>query len=190
MTKHILMVVCGLLIPFIASAASVLDGTWNTEDNSKQIRISEFNGSVTLSTSSNYANGALVSWFFNYNLPQGRDIQVGETIQGRVRSVDGYYNCIFDERAEAKLEATGTFKVHFPLLTYHRETRMVNDGRGGYYNQHAVDWTGWGWVETNYGFPIDHYRVVSSDCVVDQRNWVTNTLTKTSGPLIPPPATP
>ncbi len=184
MTKSALSLMFFLFImPFASFAASVLDGSWLTEDGSKLVQMSEFNGAVTLSTSSNYGNGSQVNWFFAYNLPKNRDIQVGETIQGRVRSVDGYYGCVFDESAEAKLEATGIFKIHFPLLTYHRETRSVRDSNGGYYDQRVVDWNGWGWVETNYGFPIERYRVISSECVIDQRNWITNTLTKTNSPF-------
>lgn len=190
MKKHLLTTLIALLFPFVSQAASVLEGTWNTEDGSKQIRINEFNGSVTLSTSTYYNTGALVTWFFDYRLPQGRDVQVGETISGRVRSVDGYYSCVFDEKAEAKLEAPGVFKVRFPLLTYHRETRSVRDSNGGYYHQRTIDWNGWGWVETNYGFPIERYRVISSECVVDQRNWITATLTQTNSPFPPAPFQP
>lgn len=171
-----------LLFPVISPAASAVEGSWRTSDGSKLVEITEFNGSATLSTTSYYDNGAAVTWFFDYRLPKGRDIQVGETIQGRVRSVDGYYNCVFDERGEAKLEANGVLKIHFPLLTYHRETRSVREG-GGYYHERRVDWDGWGWTETRYGFPIDRYRVISSECVIDQRNWVTNTLTKTNAPF-------
>lgn len=188
-TFFAILSVC-FIMPFASHAASVLDGAWNTEDGSKQIRINEFNGSVTLSTSAYYNNGALVTWFFEYKLPQGRDIQSGETIKGRVRSVDGYYSCVFDEKAEAKLEAPGILKVHFPLLTYHRETRSVRDGNGGYYHERTVDWNGWGWVETNYGFPIERYRVISSECIIDQRNWTTSTLTQTNAPFPPAPISP
>jgi hypothetical protein len=90
---------------------------------------------------------------------------------------------VFDERAEAKMESSGSLKIHFPLLTYHRETWSVRDGNGGYYEERTIDWNGWGWVETNYGFPIERFRVISSECVIDQRNWITNTLAKTNSPF-------
>jgi len=167
-----------LFLSLNAQAASIVEGHWNNEDGTKQVRVNEFNGSVTFNTNSYYINGAEVNWFFEYKLPKGRDIQVGETIKGRVRSVDGYYGCVFDEKAEAKLEAPGVFKIHFPLLSYHLETRSARDGNGGYYYEYTVDWTSWGWVETYYGFPIERYRTLSAKCVVDQRSWITNTLTQ------------
>ena len=175
-----------LVAPLFSPAASLMEGSWKSSDGSKLVEITEFNGSVTFSTTAYYNNGAEVNWFFDYRLPKGRDAQVGETNKGRVRSVDGYYNCVFDESAEAKLESNGILKIRFPLLTYHRETRSVREG-GGYYHERRVVWDGWGWTETRYGFPVDRYRVVSSECVVDQRNWVTNTLTKTNAPFSPAP---
>ncbi|WP_413289002.1 hypothetical protein [Bdellovibrio sp. HCB337] len=174
-----------LSFPLFVHAGSVFDGNWSTQDGSKLIPIAEFDGSVTLSTSTYYNNGALVTWFFEFKLPPGGDAKVGEVINGRVRSIDGYYSCVFDEKAKLQLQSDGALKIHFPLLTYHRETRSVRDPRQGHYQERYVSWDGWGWVETRYSFPIDHYRVISSECIVDQRNWVTNILTKTNAPFPP-----
>ncbi len=175
-----------LLTPYFSKATSALEGSWSTEDGSKLIQINEFNGTATWMTESYYSNGIAVNWFFQYTLPTGRDVKIGETIQGRVRSVDGYYNCAFDELAEAQLQSSGVLKVHFPLLSYHRETRSVRDGKDAYYYEHTLDWSGWGWVETSYGFPIERYRVISSECLIDQRNWITSVLTQTTSPFAVP----
>lgn len=177
------LILCVIGIPQMTLAASPIEGRWRTQDNSKLVEINVFDGLATINTRSFYSNGASVDWFFEYSLPQGRELRVGEVVQGRVRSIDAYYNCVFDEPAQAMMESTGALKVHYPLLTYHRETKSVRDPRGGYYRERRVDWSRWGWVETYYGFPIDRYRVVSSECVVDQRNWITNLLMKTNSPF-------
>lgn len=159
-----------------------LEGNWRTADDAKLIPIAEFHGLVTLNTISYHNNGASVNWFFQFSLPSPqRDLAPGEILSGRVRSVDSYYNCVFDEPAQAQLQKDGVLKIHFPLLTYHRETRSVRERRRGYYERRTIDWDGWGWVETRYSFPIDRYRVLNSQCVIDQRHWVTRVLTKTQG---------
>lgn len=179
--KKYLIVALVLAVPFVASAASILEGRW-TQDGSKITQVNEFNGSVTLNTTAYYATGEAVNWFFNFPLPKGRDVKPGEVIQGRVRSVDGYYSCVFDEKAEAMLEKDGRLKIHFPTLTFYYETREVRDRRG-YYRGRQVDWTYWGWVESIYYFPIEEWRTISSKCVVSQRNWLTHVLSRTNSPF-------
>lgn len=175
MPKAIFLVfIFGLLQ--IASASSILEGEWHPLDSQDSVRLVEFNHLLTFSGQSYYSNGAEVKWFFKYSLPKDRQVNPGELLNGRVRSVDSYYNCVFDEKAQAQLQADGTLKIHFPTLTYHRETRSVRDGRSGHYYERQVDWTDWGWVERIYHFPIERYRVISSECVVDQRNWITQVL--------------
>lgn len=169
-------------VPTLTFAASSFEGHWRTEDGAKLVFISEFDGSVTMNTMSYYSDGTPVNWFFQFKLPVGRDVVGGETISGRVRSVDAFYNCVFDEKAQTQLQADGVLKVHYPLLTYHRETRSRRENRGHYRETH-IDWNDWGWVETRYSFSIEHYRVISSQCVIDQRNWVTKILTKTNSPF-------
>lgn len=158
-----------------AGAASTLDGFWQTEDGQTQIRLVEFNGSLTMNTRSYYASGAPSDYFFEFKLPANRPVKVEEIIPGRVRSVDGYYGCLFDESAQAQLTPDGKLKIHYPLLTFHRETRSVRqDGGVGY--RREVDWKDWGWVEKIYSFPLERWRVISSECVIDQRNWTTGVL--------------
>lgn len=171
-------------MPFAGFAASSLEGNWRSLSSSQMVTISEFDGSLTFKAQSFYADGSPVDWFFQFQLPPGRDAAAGEIVSGRVRSVDGYYNCVFDESAKAQLQKDGTLKIHFPVLTYHRETRSVREPGPGYYEtRHYIDWNGWEWVSTRYFFPVDRYRVISSQCVVDQRNWVTNILAKTQSPF-------
>ncbi|MDG0815234.1 hypothetical protein [Bdellovibrio svalbardensis] len=171
-----------LAVPLMASAQSSLEGLYRNEDNSKQVRLVQFNRSLTMNTVSYYSTGAAVNWFFEFILPAGRDVKVGETITGRVRSLDSYYNCVFDEKAFIQKDFQGNLKINHPLLTYHRETRSVRDNSGGGYQYgRRVDWNGWGWVETGYYFPIERWRVISSECVIDQRNWTTALLIPVNG---------
>lgn len=159
-----------------AEARSVLEQPWQSADGRAVVRFVEFNGKLTLNTRSYYSNGTPSDYFFEFWMPEGRDVRPGEVIQGRLRSLDGYYGCVFDEHAQMQLTTDGTLKVHYPLLTFHRETRSVRDGNGGRHYRRVIDWNGWGWVETVYSYPVERWRVISSECVVNQRNWVTNEL--------------
>jgi hypothetical protein len=104
-------------------------------------------------------------------------MRVGDVVEGRVRSLDGYYGCVFDEKAYLQKDSQGQVKIRQPLLSYHRETRSIRDDRyNGHYYERRIDWTGWGWVEYGYRFPIERWKVISSECVVDQRNWVNSLL--------------
>lgn len=165
-----------LVLGGLSRAASSLEGSWRTEDGGKTVRLVEFNGLLTMNTRSYYSNGAPADYFFEFALPSARDVQPGETIQGRMRSIDGYYGCVFDEDAQVQLTPEGHLKVNFPLLSFHRVTRSVRDGHGGHRYRRTVDWNRWGWVETVYSFPIERWKVISSECVIDQRNWMTNLL--------------
>lgn len=185
----LLSVIAGLLaLPMMASAQSSLEGLYRNEDNSKQVRLLQFDRSLTMNTVSFYATGEQVNWFFEFILPADRDVRVGESITGRVRSVDAYYNCVFDEKAFIQKDEQGNLKIHHPLMTYHRETRSVRDGNGGYQYGRRIDWNGWGWVETGYYFPIERWRVISSECVIDQRNWTTALLIPVEGHPLPLPS--
>lgn len=175
MSKSLLLVFILSLVQ-ISSASSLLEGEWLPLDSQESVRLVEFNQILTFSTHSYYSNGAEVKWFFKYALPENREVSPGEVLEGRVRSIDSYYNCVFDEKAQAQLQADGTLKIHYPTLTYHRETRSIRDGNSGHYYEREVDWTHWGWVEKIYHFPIERYRVISSECVIDQRNWITEVL--------------
>jgi len=173
------------LLGSLAYAGSNLEGTWKSEDGKATVRLVEFDGRLTLNTRSYYANGAPSDYFFEFRVPKDRDVQPGEILEGRLRSLDGYYGCVFDESAKAQLSEDGKLKLHYPLLTFHRETRSVRQGVGHGYRR-VVDWTGWGWVETVYSFPIERWRVISSECVIDARNWSTGVLVR-EGQEIPVP---
>lgn len=190
MKKILLSVIASLLVaPLIASAQSSLEGSYRDSESAKQVRFIQFNRSLTMNTSSRYSTGEEVNWFFEFILPAGRDVQVGESITGRVRSLDSYYNCVFDEKAYLQKDASGNLKLHHPLLTYHRETRSVREeGNHGYRYGRQVDWNGWGWVETGYFFPIERWRVIASTCVIDQRNWTTGVLLPVGGRPVPVPS--
>ncbi|WP_413582761.1 hypothetical protein [Bdellovibrio sp. HCB288] len=162
------------LVPAVSSA-NIFEGTYENKSRTAQADLIEFDGSVTMNTTSFYANGAAVNWFFDFKMPKNREVKVGETVKGRVRSVDGLYGCVFDEKAEMKMEANGVVKIRFPLLTYHFETREVRERVGTGYRRY-IDWTGWGWVERGYRFPIERYRIISQECVVTQKNMTVNLL--------------
>lgn len=163
------------LIGFSAQAGSNLEGTWMSEDGKATVRLVEFNGRLTLNTRSYYYNGAPSDYFFEFRVPTDRDVRPGEILQGRLRSLDGFYGCVFDEEAQAQLTEDGKLKLHYPLLTFHRETRSVRQGIGHGYRR-VIDWNGWGWVETVYAFPIERWRVISCECVIDAKNWSTGVL--------------
>lgn len=182
-----LFLTLSLLVSLAVEARGVLEQPWQTQDGSQIVRFVEFNGKLTLNTRSYYANGAPSDYFFEFQLPPHRDVQPGEILQGRLRSLDGYYGCVFDEKAQAQWTVDGTLKLHYPLLTFHRETRSVRDGNAGHHYRRVIDWNGWGWVEKVYYFPVERWRVVSSYCVIDQRNWVTNELFPVSERPVPRP---
>lgn len=160
-----------------ANAASDVEGAWKVQDGSKIIHIQEFSDKLTFSTRAYYSNGAPSDYFYEFKMKTPGQVAAGEILQGRVRSVDGYYGCLFDEPAELQLTEKGTVKIHYPLLTFHRVTRSVRDGKAGYRYRRVVDWNGWGWIERITYFPIERWRVISSECVIDQRNWQTQELT-------------
>lgn len=163
-----------------AQASGVLDGFWS-EDGSKVVRVSEFNGQLTMNTRAFYSNGAPADYFFEFQLPLGRDVQVGEILNGQMRSLDGFYGCAFDQRAQAQLDEQGRLRLHYPLLTFFRRTTRVGEEAGTYYRR-DISWDGWGWVETVVHFPIQNWRVISSECVVTQTNWVTSVLSPVPAP--------
>lgn len=170
-----------------AHARSILEQPWQTADGSYVAQFVEFEGRLTLNTRSYYSNGAPSDYFYEFSMPTHRDVRPGEILQGRLRSLDGYYGCVFDEPAKLQLTAEGTLKVHYPLLTFYRETRSVRDGHSGYRYRREIDWTGWGWVERIYRYPVERWRVVSSECIVTQRNWVTNELFPVTEVPVPRP---
>ncbi|WP_413558879.1 hypothetical protein [Bdellovibrio sp. HCB209] len=176
-----------MALPVISQAGNIFEGTYENKNRTAEVDLVEFDGSVTMNTTAFYGNGAAVNWFFDFKMPKGRDVQVGETVKGRVRSIDGLYGCVFDEKAEMKMEAGGIVKIRFPLLTYHMETRSVRERIGTGYRRY-VDWNGWGWVERGYHFPIERYRVISTECVVTQRNHTVNVLYPTLSDLPPVPS--
>lgn len=153
-----------------------LEGSWYGKDG-KHIELIEFNGALTVHTRSYYHNGAPSDYFFEFPIPTSRDIQVGEVIQGRLRSIDGYYGCLFDEKAQMILDFDGSLKMNFPLLVFHRQIRSERE-HGGYGYHRQVDWTRWGFVETVYRFPIERWKVVSSKCVIDKKINTTSRLTR------------
>lgn len=168
----------GVVCSSFAVAESAIQGSWKVEDGSKIIRIQEFADKLTFTTRSYYSNGAPSDYFFEFKMQKAGQVLPGEILQGRVRSLDGYYGCVFDEPAELMLTDSGTVKVHYPLLTFHRVTRSVRDGRPGRHYRRVVDWNGWGWVERYYSFPIERWKVISTECVIDQKNWQTQELSR------------
>lgn len=166
-----------LLLP-LSSSAHNLEGAWTARGPGGQtVQFEVFDDVLTAQTRSYYATGEPADYFFSFLLPRGRDVEVGEILPGRLRSVDGLYGCLFDEKAELMLTAEGDLKIHFPLLTFHREIRSVREERGVRYRR-RVDWSRWGWVERITSFPIEEWRVVSNECIVDARNPVTRVLVR------------
>jgi hypothetical protein len=168
--------IVSILLGHSAFAYSQLEGTWYGKDG-KQVELIEFNGSLTVHTRSYYSNGAPSDYFFEFQIPQDHDIQAGEIVKGRLRSIDGYYGCLFDEEAQMTLDFDGTLKMNFPLLAFHREIRSVRGDRGSV-SRRYVDWTRWGWVETVYRFPIERWTVISNTCVIDKKIDTTSRLTR------------
>ncbi|AHI07120.1 hypothetical protein BDW_13100 [Bdellovibrio bacteriovorus W] len=159
------------------SAQASLEGVWRNLDNTYQVHIGEFQGKATFHTRSFYDNGAPSDYFFELQIPKDFPQNPQQILKGRLRSVDGYYGCLFDEELQAQLTAEGALKLHYPLLTFNRVTRSVREGIGRSYER-TVEWTSWGWVERVRSFPIERYRVISSECVIKGKNWVTGTLVK------------
>lgn len=173
---QLLFVATLLLSAPAALAARNLEGAWTARGPGGQtVEFVAFADVLTAQTRSYYATGEPSDYFFSFLLPEGRDVVPGEILPGRLRSVDGLYGCLFDEKAELMLTPDGDLKIHFPLLTFHREIRSVRETRGHRYRR-VVDWTGWGWVERVRHFPIDEWRVISNECVIDARNPVTRVL--------------
>lgn len=169
-------IVVAIMAPSGAWAQSPLEGEWTNVDGSKTVRFNEFNGKLTLAVRAYYSDGSPSDYFFEFKLPKA-GVKADEIIHGRMRSVDGYYGCLFDEPAEIMLTASGQLKVHHTLLTFHTRTTSVRDrDREGWGYQRRVDWTDWGWVETVHSFPIERWRVTNVECVIDQRNWVTHVM--------------
>ena len=175
--KALILSLSILMTGSIVFAQSPLEGEWTNIDGTKKVRFAEFNGKLTLNTRAYYSTGEPSDYFFEFQLPK-TGVKPDEVIQGRLRSVDGYYGCLFDETAELMLTSDGKLKIHHPLLTFHTRTRSVRERDGGYVYRREVDWNGWGWVETVTSFPIDRWRVLSVECVIDQRNWSTHTLVR------------
>jgi hypothetical protein len=159
-----------------AMAYSHLEGTWFGKDG-KQIELIEFDGTLSIHTRSYYSNGAPSDYFFEFQIAQDREVQAGEIIEGRLRSIDGYYGCLFDQPAKMTLDYDGRLKMNFPLLAFHREIRSVRDEEGSVYRR-QIDWTRWGYIERIYNFPIYRWRVVSNNCVIDKAIPTTSTLSR------------
>lgn len=175
MLKKVLVILgIGLLT---VSAQASLEGNWRNLENTYQVHIGEFEGKATFHTRSFYDNGAPSDYFFEIQVPKDFATNPQQILKGRLRSVDGYYGCLFDEELKAQLTVEGTLKLHYPLLTFRRVTRSVREGVGRSYRR-VVEWTSWGWVESVRSFPIERYRVISSECEITSKNWVTGTLVK------------
>ncbi len=189
----LLAVIASVFFGANAFAGSVLEGIWENYERTARAQFIEFDGKLTMNTRSYYSNGAPSDYFFEFNLPKHREVQPGEVLEGRVRSIDGYYGCLFDEPAKAQLAHDGTLKLNYPLLTFTRETRSVRDSVGRHYER-IVDWNGWGWVERIHSYPVERWRVISNECVIKGRNWVTNLLYRyeVTPPVevTPPPTSP
>lgn len=172
--KAVILVLMMMASP--AFAYSHLEGSWYGHDG-KPVEMVEFDGVLTMHTRSHYANGAPSDYFFEFAVPQNREVQAGEIYEGRLRSIDGYYGCVFDEPAKLSLDFDGRLKISFPLLAFHREIRSEREDRGHVYYR-EVDWTRWGFVETIYHFPIERWRVISSRCIIDKKIPTTSTLSR------------
>lgn len=159
-----------------AFAYSQFEGSWYGKDG-KHVELIEFNGVITIHTRSYYSDGSPSDYFFEFQIPPSRDIQAGEVYEGRLRSLDGYYGCVFDEPAKLSLDFDGRLKLNFPLLVFHREIRSVRED-GGHVYRRSVDWTRWGFVESIYHFPIERWRVISSKCLIDKKIPTTSSLTR------------
>lgn len=157
------------------STASILDGNWTVIGTNTTLTVQEFDGDITFSRRAYYDNGAPSDYFFEFVLPAGQDLQPGQIWQGKIRSLDGLYHCAFEENAQIELNGHGQLLVHFPLLTFFRRTSSVSDDIGGGYERY-LSWQGWEWVEIYYSFPYRNWQVISSECIVTQKNMITNVL--------------
>jgi hypothetical protein len=171
-----MVLILSMLMASSAFAYSQLEGTWFGKDG-KRVELVEFNSALTIHTRSYYADGSPSDFFFEFQVPAHRDVEAGEVIEGRLRSIDGYYGCVFDQPAKMSLDFDGRLKVNFPRLVFHREIREVREDRGFGYRK-EVDWTRWGWVETVYHFPIERWTVVSNKCVIDDKINTTSILSR------------
>jgi len=170
----ILICLCAVL-----AEAQTLDGNWRSlAPGGKTVRFTSFQDKLTMRTDAYYSNGAQVIYFFDFQVPTQTPVPTQKVFKGRVRSLDGLYGCVFDEKAELHVTAEGTLKLYFPLLTYHQKIRSVRELDGGFYYERVIDWSDWGWVESVTSFPTERWRVLSTECVIDQRNWIANELVR------------
>jgi len=156
-----------ILLLTLPAHALNLEGTWTNPASGQSIDFYAFDGLLTAHTTAHFASGEPEDYFYEFQLPP--DLQPGEVAEGHMRSVDGYYGCLFDQPAELEVTDGGALKLHFPLLSFHLETRSVGTTIG-YEHKRRVDWDGWRWVVTVFHFPIERWREVSSRCVIDQSN--------------------
>lgn len=171
--SKLLVIFLALSLGQLSLASGSFDGQWASVESGEVTQLLEFEGVVTFTTKSYYTNGAEVNWFFSF---KGHDAKPGAILKGRVRSVDGFYSCVFDEDLKAQMQADGSLKISFPILVYHRESKFGRTSRTGYYFEREVDWSDWRWVERIYKFPVETYRLISTECVIDQKNWITHLL--------------
>lgn len=163
----------GFLFAMILSTSAFahkLEGEWVSESG-KTIVLREYKGWLTINTRSYYDNGAPSDYFFAFGLPAIRDVRPGEYMIGRMRSIDGYYGCLFEEGPDMQYTPDGNLRMHYPLLSFTRDTRSRPNERF-----HEVSWDRWAWVESLYSFPIERWRMVSSECTIVQRKWYTEIL--------------
>ncbi|MFN7905361.1 MAG: hypothetical protein ACK5P5_09270 [Pseudobdellovibrionaceae bacterium] len=163
-------------VSFKASAVSSIEGNWARIGHGRVLSLVEFNGQLTASTRSFYSNGATTDWFFSFQLPAGRDVQAGEVLKGKVRSIDGLYNCVFEQDAQIRIETDGRLKLNYPLLTFTRRTTQSAEDR--VLSQKVWQWNGWEWVGYVYNFPYRNWSVVDTECVIKQVNYITDTFRK------------
>lgn len=176
MRKNILMTISFLFLSPFAYAQSPLEGLWCSLESGQSIKLTQFGSNLTGSTRSFYSDGSPSDYFFSFILPQA-PIQPNQIIKGTIRSVDGYYGCLFDQPAELMMASNREIKIRFPLLTFHLRTESVrNPDADGYTSSRQVDWTGWGWIESVSYFPIQAWRVTSKECIIDQVNWINKSL--------------
>lgn len=162
----------------VAGGNSTIDGYWVAEDSGKIIRVTEFNGHINFATRSYYDNGAIADYFFSFRLDSRQSLSSGHVFKGVLRSVDGLYNCVFEQEAKMMVDENGHLRLHFPLLTFARQYVEAGHRTRWYDQYYSSYWDGWSWVEEYYthcGYPVI-WELVSSQCVIRQTNWVTTVL--------------
>lgn len=152
-----------------SSVATPLAGWWQSVETGKSIYFHKFENKFAGSTRSYYSDGSPSDYLFQFNLPKD-GLKPNQKIQGKVLSLDGYYGCAFEENASLYLDDNNLMHLEYTLLRFHlRTTQQRSSIPNGWESIRSIDWTGWGWVEYERIVPIERWRTIKSECIIDQK---------------------